>query len=404
MRQVWTYTARDHKGAQVRGEIESDSREHALETISDRGLIPIKVSNRKGSFTFSGLFGSITSAHREKLIIFTKNLKTLHRAGIPLLRALSIVERGSKELGFESEIKSISSDLRAGQPLSTALSRFPKKFPPIYVNSIAAGEASGTLDQVFDQLSILIEKELVLSRQIKSAFRYPVMVISALAVAIFILMSFVVPQFAKLYGKFDAGLPLPTKIVMTISGFFSSYWYLILLGAIIGAILFLRLINTDRGRKIWDKAILRVPLFGSLIIKAHIARFASMLTILFRSGVPMISCLNILKITAGNTAIAADIRTMATSFEQGREIGQRRDDYKYMPHIALEMLDVGLESGAIESIMQELATHYEMELDYRTRHLTAMLEPILIVFIGAMVLCLALAIFLPMWNLIHVFR
>jgi len=404
MRQVWTYKARDAVGKLVTGELEAESREQVYETISDRGFIPTSVKKRTDKFSFASLAGNFGSANREKLIIFTKKLKTLYRAGIPILRALAIIERGGKELGLADEIQGIRNDLHAGMSLSKALSRYPKKFPPIYINSIAAGETSGTLDEVLDQLAVLIEKEMVLTRHIKSAVRYPSMVIGAISLAIFVLMSFVVPRFANLYGKFGAELPLPTRIVIGVSDIFAAYWYMVLIGVVLFILILKKYISTEKGRLKWDTAFLKIPYIGDLIMKANVARFAAMLNILFHSGVPMVHCLNILRDTASNKAIAGEIGQMADSFERGSEIGQNLKSYKFMPDMALEMLEVGLESGSVETIMAELATHYEMELDYKSRNLTSLLEPILTIFIGIMVLVLALAIFLPMWNLIQVFR
>ncbi len=404
MKQVWTYIARDTRGNRLRGDIEGDSREAALTAISERGLIPTDIRPRVEKASLATVLGNFGSANREKLIIFTKQLKTMHRAGIPLLRSLASIRKGAEQIGMADEIDGIIEHLRSGMTLSKSLAQYPKKFPPIYIASIAAGETSGSLDEVLDQLAVLIEKEMVLARQVKSALRYPAMVIGAITVAVFILMTFVIPRFTSLYGKFGADLPTPTKIVMGVSHVFSAYWYVLL--AVAGLAIFglKKYLSTKNGRLKWDEMMLRVPLIGDLIIKANIARFAAMLKILFKSGVPMVTCLNIIRDTTPNKIIAAEVEQLSKSFERGQEIGADSAKYRYFPTIALDMFQVGLESGSVESVMEELSAHYEMELDYKTRHLTALLEPILTVVIGVMVLILALSIFLPMWNLIKVFR
>ncbi|MCP4567766.1 MAG: type II secretion system F family protein [FCB group bacterium] len=400
MRQIWTYKARDPLGQAVKGEIEGESREQVFQVISEKGLIPTSVKVRNEKVTL----GNFGSANREKLIIFTKKLRTLYRAGIPLMRSLAIIERGAAELDLTEEIKGIRSDLQSGLALSKTLARYPRKFPPIYVNSIAAGEASGKLEEVLEQLANLVEKEMILNRQIKSAIRYPIMVVVAISLAVFVLMSFVVPRFAAIYGKFGADLPLPTKIVIGTSEIFAGYWHVIIVLLVVLFLALKKYMSTEKGRLKWDAFTMRIPLLGELVIKANVTRFAAMLKILFQSGVPMITCLNILQETASNKVIGNEIGQMAGSFEQGRELGSDFKQYRYMPTMVLEMLEVGLESGSVESIMEEMASHYEMELDYKARHLTAMLEPLMTLVIGAMVLVLALAIFLPMWNLIQVFR
>ncbi len=401
---MWTYIARDSQGNQLQGEIESESRKLALETISEKGLIPTRVEPRAEKTTLAAALGSFGSGNREKLIIFTKQLRTLNRAGIPLLRSLGCIERGADEIGMKEEVEGIRSQLQSGAALSQALSQYPSKFPPIYVASISAGEASGTLDEVLAQLAILLEKEMVLARQLKSAMRYPVMVIIAISLAMFVLMTFVIPRFAGIYGKFGAELPLPTKIVMGMSGIFTSYWYIIIAVIVAGLFGLKKILSTRKGRLKWDETMLKIPVLGDLVIKANIARFSIMLKILFKSGVPMVSCLNIVRDTTTNKVIAGEVSHLAESFEKGQEIGPDPNYYRYFPNMALEMFQVGLESGSVEAIMEELASHYEMELEYKSRHLTALIEPLLTIVIGGMVLVLALSIFLPMWNLIKVFR
>ncbi|MEE9442904.1 MAG: type II secretion system F family protein [candidate division Zixibacteria bacterium] len=405
MKQVWTYKARDHAGNLITGETDAERRDIVIQSLSEQGLIPTSIRPRSEGISFSDILGNFGSTNRESLIVFTKKLLTLYRAGIPLLRALSIIEKGALELGLSKEIAEIKNDLQSGQTLSKAMSRHPKKFPSIYIASVSAGETSGTLDEVLKQLGHLIEKEMILARQIKSALRYPIMVIIAITIAIFVLMSFVIPKFSSIYGKFGAELPLATKIVISVSNVFSSYWYLILALIIIGIFGLKRFISTTRGRLIWDELILKIPIIGDLTIKFNVARFATMLKSLFKSGVPMVSCLNILQETTSNKVIASEISQIAESFEKGQEIGlEGEKEYKHFPAMALEVFQVGLESGTVDSMMGELANHYEMELEYKSRNLTALVEPILIVVIGTMILILALSIFLPMWNLIQVFR
>jgi len=404
MRQVWTYKARDPNGRSITGEIEADTRAQVLQVVGERGLIPIRVKERPEKMDLSSVISNFGSANMEKLIIFTKKLRTLYRSGTPLLRALTIMERGADEMGLKEEIQGIKNDLHGGLSLSQALGRYPKKFPPIYVSSIAAGEASGSLDEVLDQLAILVEKEMTLLRQLKSALTYPTAVVCAICLAVFILMSFVIPVFADTYRKFGAELPLPTKIMMSVSSVFSSYWYL-MLGAIGGALIwFKKFVSSEKGRLKWDHFILKLPVLGDLIVKANIARFASMLKILFRSGIPMISCLTILKETSSNKVISGEIGQMLKSFERGQEIGAGVEHYEFMPSMAIEMLEVGLETGSIEIIMGELASHYEAELEYKYRHLTSLLLPIMTVILAGLVLVLALSVFLPIWNLMQVIR
>ncbi len=404
MMQTWKYKARDRHGKAVRGEIEGESRENVFQTVSDRGMIPISAKQSRKLVSFSYFRRRWGSAGKENLIVFTQKLRTLHRAGIPLLRAFSIIERGAHEIEMKQEVKGIKADLESGRSLSAALAKYPRVFPPFYINCISAGEASGALDDVLDQLAVLTEKELILTRQLKSALRYPATVIVAVCCAIFILMTFVIPRFADIYGKYGGELPWPTQMVTVISNFFASYWYVMLVMVVLLVYTIQKYKATEKGRLNWDTLLTRLPIAGDLVIKTAIARFAYTFRILFQSGIPMISCLKILRETITNRAISGDISQMEDSFEKGSEIGRNLENYRYMPSMALEMMEVGLESGSLEDVLGEIARHYESEIEFKSRHLMSILEPLLIVVMGALVLILGLAVFLPMWNLIQVFR
>lgn len=404
MKQVWTYKARTTRGEAICGEIEADSERHALEHLSQKHLIPTDLKPRREKKSLGAILGTFGGGRQEQLIIFTRNLLTLYRAGIPLLKAFDIIGKSGRELGMEEELESIRNDIHSGLSLSRSMGRFPRTFPPIYVASVAAGEASGTLDEVLEQMAIVVEKELSLSRQIKSALRYPLMVIIAITLAIFVILTFVVPRFASMYSRFGADLPIPTKIVIGAGNFFSAYWYLIIICIGLSVWGLKTYLARPTGRLRWDKMLLRTPIIGALILKASVARFAIMLKSLYGSGVPMLACLKILRETASNKAISEEIGLLSLSFEKGREIGQDSQEYRFLPQIALEMFQVGLESGSVEEIMGELAKHYEAELEYKSRNLASLLEPILTVVIGGIVLVLALSIFLPMWDLIRIFK
>jgi type II secretory pathway component PulF len=294
--------------------------------------------------------------------------------------------------------------VRSGTSLSDALGEFPKIFPGIYRSAISAGELSGKLDKILDALGFMLEKDMELNRQIKSAVRYPIMVLSAIIAAFAVLITFVIPRFVGFYSKMGTALPAPTRALIWLNDFISNYWIIILAGIVASIFIFKKVYSMQKGRSYFDTKFLTLPVFGDLIIKGNIARFSHMLRILISSGIPLVKSLETLSGVIKNSRLAAEIRILSESFREGREIANLTSELHFFPDMALQMVKIGTESGAMESMLSEIANHYTREVEYKSRHLTALLEPILTVVLGIFVLIVALAIFLPMWNLISAIR
>ncbi len=403
MPETFEYIARTAEGEQRTGLIEAENPERVAAILADQRLIPTEISISKIGHR-RNIFKFLKARHYENLIIFTRNLSTLYRAGVPLLRALSIIKIGPENGEFNNAIAKILSLVESGKSLSEAMSEFPDIFPRIYTASITAGESSGKLDQILDSLGIMLEKDLELHRQIKSSVRYPIIVVCAIAIAFIVLITFVIPRFTDFYAKMDAQLPAPTRLLIWTNHFVSNYW-IIILAAIAAIILIIRKVrSTTRGKLYFDRLFLQVPIFGDLIIKGNVARFAYMFQILMKSGLPLVKSLELLSKSIKNSQISGEILILADSFREGREITGTLDKLKYFPLMGLRMIQIGLESGSVETMLAEVANHFSKEVDYKSRHLTSLLEPILTVVLGGFVLIVALAIFLPMWNLIQVFN
>lgn len=403
MSETFSYKARNKFGKKQTGVVQANSPERAAVIISEQNLIPIEIKEFN-SLTKPGLFQFIKGTMYESLIIFTRNLSTLYKAGIPILRALSIIKVGPPEGYFNRATIKIRDLIRSGKSLSEALGEFPDIFPGIYRSAISAGELSGKLDNILDSLSFMLEKDMDLNRQIKSAVRYPVMVLAAIIAAFVVLMTFVIPRFVGFYSKMGTMLPAPTRALIWLNDFVSNYWILILAGIVILIFILGKIYSTASGRLYFDTKFLTIPIFGDLIIKGNIARFAHMLRILIASGIPLVKALETLSGVIKNSKLAAEIKTLSESFREGREIENLASELHYFPDMALQMIKIGTESGALESMLSEVANHYTREVEYKSRQLTALLEPILTVVLGIFVLIVALAIFLPMWNLITAFR
>lgn len=403
MSDQYKYTAFTESGETKEGVVTANSSEQAVNILADRDLKPVSLKrvNSEQSLSFWGFF---RRQEYENLIVFTNNLSTLFKAGIPILRILALIKIGPANSRFNLAIANIRFQMQAGQSLSKAMSDHRELFSDIYVASIAAGEESGQLDQILDELSPTLENELELSRDIKSGIRYPVFVVTAIGLAFLVLMTFVIPRFVSFYGAFNTELPLPTRIVMTTSEFITQYWPLFI-GLVLALVFgFVKLAGTVKG-KLWiDRQFLKVPVFGQIIIKGSVARFAMMFAILFRAGIPIVKATEILRGSIKNSALANEIDKLAEMFREGQEERLTAAEFQYFPELALQMIQIGLESGSLDQILAEIGQFYSKEVRYTTRHLTAILEPLLTLILGGFILVLALAIFLPMWNLINVFK
>ncbi len=403
MSKTFSYTARTLDGKKRTGIIQAEDTERVAAILSEQQLIPTEIKPRK-PLEKRGLFGLMISRAFEELIIFTRNLATLYRSGIPILRALSIIKIGDGNSYFNQAVKKIREGVQSGRSLSDSMADFPKLFPQIYTASIAAGEFSGKLDLVLDSLGVMLEKDLELNRQIKASLRYPIMVVSAITAAFFVLLLFVIPRFMHFYSMMGADLPLPTRFIIWLNHFVTGYAVFIIAGIVALIFLLRKIYLTRAGRAFFDMRFLRMPVFGDLIIKGSIARLSYMFQILIKSGLPIVRSLEMLADVIKNSVLSNEIRYLSEIFREGKESYILSSKMVYFPEMALQMIMVGLESGALESMLTEIANHYSKEVDYKSRQLASLLEPFLTVALGAFVLIIALAIFMPMWNLIQLFR
>ncbi len=397
------YDAIESDGVKHSGTMTAESSEQVLEYLDEKKLIPINIKqvSENNSFTF---LGSSKKGHYEQLITFTSNLVTLYKAGIPLLRALSLIKVGSKGNYFNKVIESIRNQVEAGQMLSTAMAQYKNIFSQVYISCIAAGEESGQMDKILEQLNVVLEEEMELTRAIKSGIRYPIIVVSTIAIAFLVMITFVMPRFISFFESFNAELPLPTRMMIAVSNLFTNFWPLILIT--LGGIIFTFIkINANPTGKLWlDTMYLKVPILGNLIIKGNVARFSMMFQILFQSGLPIVKSLDLLVLSVKNSAIALEIDNMAELLRSGRDTEINKSQFEFFPELSLQMITIGLESGSLPTMLRRISEHYSKEVHYITRQLTAILEPILTLGLGIFILIMALAIFMPMWSLVKVFN
>ncbi|ASP37179.1 MSHA biogenesis protein MshG [Bacterioplanes sanyensis] len=395
------YQGRDASGNKVEGNLEAASETVALNTLVDRGVTVTALQEQaapKEEQTTSISWWQ-PRLRIDELILFTRQLYALTKAGIPIIRALNGLAESSHNPLLQRILRDVNQSLVSGSELSTAFRRHPDVFSPIYINLIQVGENTGQLDDALLRLVEHLELERETRKRMKSALRYPIMVISAISIAMVVINLFVIPAFANVFAKLGADLPLATRILMGTSGFFVAYWPHMLALLVVGLGGLRVYVRTDDGAIWWDKTRLRVPLIGSIFERIALGRFSRSFAMMMGAGVPILQCMSVVADSVGNRYIAVAIRGMRAGIERGERLTSTAASTGMFTPLVLQMLAVGEETGAIERLLNEVADFYEQEVDYELKRLADAIEPILLVFLGAMVLVLALGVFLPIWDL-----
>jgi MSHA biogenesis protein MshG len=332
-------------------------------------------------------------------MLFSRQMYTLLKSGVPILRALAGLQESTFHPTLKGAIEAIRVDLEAGKELSSALQRHQKIFGDFYISLVRVGEATGKLDEVFLRLFEFLEFEKDMRQRVKAALRYPVFVICAMAGAVVLINVLVIPVFAKIFESFKAELPLPTRMLLGFSDFMVSYWFVLVALAFGAWAAFRAWSATPAGRYVWDRFKLRIPVAGKIILKATLARFARSFALAMRAGVPIVNGLNVVAHVVDNSFVASRIEQMREGVERGESVARTAAAAGVFTQVVLQMVSVGDETGELDDMMFEVAEMYERDVDYELKSLAAQIEPILIVFLGVLVLILALAVFLPIWDL-----
>lgn len=404
---VFAYKGRSSRGDLVQGSLEGGDSGIIADQLLNTGITPteIKLTSqavRSGSSPQVSLWSRLTTEKKVdtlELMLFSRQMYTLLKAGVPIMRALAGLQESTQNPAFAAMLQDLRESLDSGRELSTALRRHPKVFSPFYLSMVQVGEMTGMLDITFLRLYEHLEFEKDMKDRIKAAVRYPMFVVIAMAIAIVVVNIFVIPAFAKVFEGFHAELPLMTRILMGFSGFMLKFWP-ILLALLIGAVVAFRSwINTVDGRYKWDRYKLHLPIAGRIIMKATLARFARSLALSFKSGIPIVQGLNSVGLVVDNEFMRSRVEQMRDGVERGESILRTAAATGVFNPTVLQMIAVGEETGDMDGLMFEIAGMYEREVEYEIKTLSANIEPIMIVLLGGMVLVLALGIFLPMWDL-----
>lgn len=399
---IYHYKARNARGEAIEADIEAASADVVAGQLFNTGVTPITIVEQAVQVDLLDglrkrmLIGRPTLVD---LILFARQMHTLMRAGVPIIRAMSGLADTSRNATLAQVLRDVVTSLEAGRDLASSLSQHPEIFTALFVSIVQVGENSGRLDESFLQLSEYLELEKTTRDSIKSALRYPTIVIVAIAAAIAIINLKVIPVFAKVFAGFHAELPAATKILIATSNFTVAYWYVILGGMTLAVLGVRAYVKTDAGRYRWGRTKLRLPIVGSIIMRATLARYARSFAMSTRSGVPLIQALTVVAKAVDNDFVADRVLMMRNGIERGDTLTRTAAASGLFTPLVLQMLSVGEETGAVDEMLTEVAGFYEREVAYDLKSLSEKIEPIMLLAVGALVLMLALGVFLPMWDL-----
>ena len=400
---AYAWKGRNADGNLVEGRLEQPTPGGVADILRDQGITPVEIRETAAKAEASVHPTNVTLFRREissiDLLLFSRQMHTLLKAGVPILRALNGLQDAAINPEMKRVIGEVRESLEGGRELSQALARHPRVFSAFYLSMIRVGESTGLLDGIFMRLFEHLEFDRYMSDQVKSALRYPMFVIIAMALALVILNLFVIPTFAKVFASMGAELPLMTRLLLGFSEFMVDYWPVLLGGFIVAILAFRAWVGTSSGRYLWERFVLKIPIAGKIVHKAALSRFARDLALGIRSGVPIMQALSNSAQTVDNSYIARRIEGMRENVERGESLLRASISTDIFTPVVLQMIAVGEESGAIDDMMDEIGDMYRQEVEYELKTLGQQIEPILIIILGVMVLILALGIFLPMWDL-----
>jgi len=402
MATTFSYKVKDKAGKLHDGEMQASSQAVVAKTLRDRGFMPVLVEEKKASsfqkeIRIPGLSGRVKV---KEVAIFSRQFATMINSGLSLLRSLTILAEQTPNRAFRDVILDVKSSVEKGSSLSQALEKHPKVFPRLYTSMVKSGEVGGVLDETLERLALTLEAQVELRGQVKSAMMYPVAVFGLVIFIVIAMLLFVVPMFESMFADFGAELPLPTRMLMSLSVIFTTYWYLAV-GGTIGLVYgFKRWIATDRGRSRFDAIKLKVPIFGKLIHKTALARFSHTMAALTRTGVPILMAMDIVAETSGNAVVARAVHSVQASVKEGESIAEPLSNHPVFPPMVVQMMAVGEETGALDIMLEKLGDFYDREVKVMVEGLTSLIEPLLVVILGATVGGMLLALYLPIFNVI----
>ena len=398
MPQMFAYKARNLSGRIMTGKVEADSQGAAVARLREKNFFVVDIKpQRTSEINLDKLFGF--KLKTKDMALFCRQFSTMSEAGIPLLQCLNILVLQTENKNLQKILREVVVEIEKGKTLTDAFKVYKEKLPDLFINMLAAGEASGTLDQALGRLAAQFEKDHEMMEKVKSAMTYPVVVAIFAAVAVVALIILVVPIFAEIFSSMGAQLPLPTRILIALSDIFTKYWYAMPVVVIALFIAFKRSIATPGGKKAVDKIILKLPVAGKLVNKTITARFARTLATLLRSGVPLMQSLETVENVVGNTVVAREIAEARALVREGEKMAPVFMKGKFFPPMVVNMISIGEESGSLDNLLEKLAMFYEQEVETMVARLSSIIEPLMIAGVGIMVGFIALSIYMPLFSM-----
>ncbi|MEK7309118.1 MAG: type II secretion system F family protein [Nitrospirota bacterium] len=398
---VFIWSGKTSKGTIQSGEITANSKEEVIAQLRRRNIMPTTVTQKaKRLFSLPG-----GKPNDKDIVVFTRQFATMIDAGLPLVQALEILSKQTENKSLAAAITEIKANVEGGSTYADALKKHPRIFSDLYANMVAAGEAGGILDTILNRLAQYIEKAMKLKRKVKGALVYPSVIVTVAIGVVWIILVKVVPTFAKMFSQFGGTLPLPTRIIINVSHFLAGIGGLLVLagiiGLIVGIILFRR---TEQGKKVIDTILLKLPVIGVLIRKVAVAKFTRTLGTLVGSGVPILDGLDITAKTAGNKVVESAVLYVRQAVTEGKTLAEPLAKSGVFPPMVTQMIGVGESTGAVDTMLNKIADFYDEEVDQAVSNLTAMLEPVIMVFLGATIGYIVVSMYLPIFKLITLIK
>lgn len=396
---VFVYTGRTRSGQTITGEMEAPTRDAVVAKLRTQQVIARNVRGKPRDITIPGFGGGV---NEKEIVVFTRQFATMIDAGLPLVQCLEILASQQDNKVFKKALTEIRQSVEGGLTFAAALKQHPKIFTSLYANMVEAGEAGGILDTILNRLATYMEKAMALKKKVKSAMIYPSTIVSVAVVVVIFLLVFVIPTFKAMFEGFGAALPLPTQIVLELSNIVRAY-FLVGLGAIAAMIVGIRMwYKTSSGKLAIDSLLLKTPVFGILIRKVAVAKFTRTLGTLISSGVAILDGLDITARTAGNKVVEGAVLRTRSSIAEGKTIADPLKESGVFPPMVVQMIAVGEQTGALDTMLSKIADFYDEEVDTAVTNLTALLEPMLMVFLGVVIGGVVIAMYLPIFKLVTV--
>ena len=402
----FAYKGRNAQGAPIMGVMDADSPEAVAVRLGQVGVVPISITRERVRLPVKRLAikTRMERVRPEELIFFTRQMNTLIRAGISLTEAMGAISKETQNQALRSILEAVQQRVEGGMSFSEALAHHPRTFSDIYVHTVRAAEEGGFLDQALARLSTMLDNQLETKRRVSAAFRYPIFVFITLGVGVVILLTMVIPRFALFYAGFKATLPWPTRLIIGLGNFMSTFWP-VLAGGIVLLVWGTRwTLKQPWGRLTWDAWKLKLPVLGPLVSKLTFARMAQTLATMVGTGIPLIPALELTARAVGNTVVGREIMRARRAVEGGDSLAGPLGRSPVFPHLLTEMVAIGEKTGALDTLLGSIAEHYETEANHTIRNLPTIIEPILLATVAGLVLLLALSVFLPLWDMVRLVK